>query len=122
MYLYTIRRRSGWSSPDGASVFKRLGALGAGLVAAGALAPVAAAADFTVTRTDDPAPNGCARGDCSLREAVIAASQAGGTNEIRVSPGATYTLQRPATRVARTAISTSSDRPRSGSPAPARRR
>ncbi len=34
----------------------------------------ALAATFTVTRLDDPAPDGCAPGDCSLREAVIAAN------------------------------------------------
>jgi predicted outer membrane repeat protein len=32
------------------------------------------AATFDVTRTDDPAPNGCAQNDCSLREAVIDAN------------------------------------------------
>ena len=31
------------------------------------------AATFVVTRLDDPAPNGCQPGDCSLREAAIAA-------------------------------------------------
>jgi CSLREA domain-containing protein len=33
-----------------------------------------AAASFNVTRTDDPAPDGCTSTDCSLREAVLAAS------------------------------------------------
>lgn len=37
-------------------------------------APVAAAQTFTVTRTDDPTPGACVVGDCSLREAVIAAN------------------------------------------------
>lgn len=32
------------------------------------------AATFTVTRLDDPPPNGCLSNDCSLREAVIAAN------------------------------------------------
>lgn len=31
------------------------------------------AATYTVTRGDDPAPNGCVAGDCSLREALQAA-------------------------------------------------
>jgi CSLREA domain-containing protein len=37
-------------------------------------AQTAFGATFTVTRTDDPAPNGCAVGDCSLREAIIDAN------------------------------------------------
>ncbi|MEW6264345.1 MAG: CSLREA domain-containing protein [Thermodesulfobacteriota bacterium] len=39
---------------------------------------------FTVTRTDDPVPDGCRTNDCSLREAVIAAN---------ASPGSTIVLQ-----------------------------
>jgi hypothetical protein len=31
-------------------------------------------ADYYVTRADDPTPNGCAIGDCSLHEAIIAAN------------------------------------------------
>ena len=61
----------------------------------GGVAQSASAATFEVTRTDDPVPNGCAAGDCSLREAVIAASGAGGKNVLRVKPGATYTLEIP---------------------------
>jgi hypothetical protein len=38
-----------------------------------AAAPHATAATFSVTRTDDPAPDGCMPMDCSLREAVLAA-------------------------------------------------
>jgi len=34
----------------------------------------AQAAFYSVTRFDDPAPNGCNAGDCSLREAIIAAN------------------------------------------------
>ena len=34
----------------------------------------ARAATLTVTRTDDPVPDGCKQGDCSLREAIIAAN------------------------------------------------
>ena len=32
------------------------------------------AATYPVTRSDDPAPDACAAGDCSLREAVLAAN------------------------------------------------
>ena len=42
-------------------------------VAALALAAPAAAVDFTVTSLADTPPNGCTPGDCTLREAVIAA-------------------------------------------------
>ena len=38
------------------------------------VAASAGAVDFVVTRYDDPGPNGCQVGDCSLREAVISAS------------------------------------------------
>lgn len=55
------------------------------LVAASLMAPaVARAAAFTVTRFDDPPPNGCLPADCSLREAIIAANAA---------PGSTVTLR-----------------------------
>jgi hypothetical protein len=37
-------------------------------------APIASAEVLTVTRTDDPVPNGCLPGDCSLREAVVASN------------------------------------------------
>jgi len=49
---------------------KAVAALAAALFAA----PPLAAADFVVTRYDDPSPNGCAAGDCSLREAVMASN------------------------------------------------
>jgi CSLREA domain-containing protein len=52
--------------------------IGAGVAAAVFLAlagaPHAAAATFTVTRTDDPAPDGCMPMDCSLREAILSAN------------------------------------------------
>ena len=38
------------------------------------IARIGIAQDIIVTRTDDPAPNGCTPTDCSLREAVIAAN------------------------------------------------
>jgi CSLREA domain-containing protein len=46
-----------------------------------------AATTFTVTRTDDPAPNGCRPGDCSLREAVIAANAGSGADTIVLPAG-----------------------------------
>ena len=59
------------------------------------------AAEFTVTRSDDPAPNGCGAEDCSLREAVIAANTNGQADTILLPPaanvdpaGASYNLTR----------------------------
>ncbi len=48
------------------------------------------AASFTVTKTADTADGTC-DADCSLREAVIAANAAGGTNDITL-PAGTYVL------------------------------
>lgn len=56
--------------------------------------PAAFAADFVVTRYDDPPPDGCQANDCSLREAVIAAG--GGANRVVLSAG-TYQLSIPDT-------------------------
>ncbi len=72
--------------------------LGVAAVAATlAVAPsVAQAQVFKVTRLDDPVPNGCAPGDCSLREAVIAADAAGGPDQI-VLKRRTYRLTIPGT-------------------------
>ena len=39
--------------------------------------PGAEATTFAITRVDDPLPNGCQVGDCSLREAVLAANANG---------------------------------------------
>jgi len=47
--------------------------------------PAALAADFTVTRTDDPSPGACLPDDCSLREAVIVANNQGGRDTIVLS-------------------------------------
>src|SRR5215213_3453787 len=60
----------------------------------------AVAADFTVTRTDDPSPDdpsshGCLPDDCSLREAVIAANNTGGHDTVRLS-NKVYSLLIPA--------------------------
>ena len=46
---------------------------------------------FTVTRFDDPTPDGCAPDDCSLREAIIAANEAEGPDSIEL-PAGTFTL------------------------------
>lgn len=59
-------------------------------------APAARAQTYTPTRVDDPAPNGCKRHDCSLREALIGANNLAGkdtillgrkTYELRIAPG-----------------------------------
>jgi hypothetical protein len=47
----------------------------------------AAAASFTVTRTDDPVPDGCLPSDCSLREAVLDANAAPGSDAISLPEG-----------------------------------
>ena len=54
----------------------------------------AGAATFVVTRQDDPAPNGCKPGDCSLREAAIAANSNDplGPRDVIQLAGLTYTL------------------------------
>jgi hypothetical protein len=55
-----------------------LGTLALGLV----IASSAFAKTFTVTRADDPTPSSCTKGDCSLREATIAADQHAGADTI----------------------------------------
>jgi hypothetical protein len=57
------------------------------------LAP-AQAATFIPSRFDDPPPDGCNPGDCSLREAVIAANGSAGRDTIQLQAGA-YTLTIP---------------------------
>ncbi|HEX2128985.1 MAG TPA: CSLREA domain-containing protein, partial [Solirubrobacterales bacterium] len=56
------------------------------------LAPAASPATFSVTRFDDPVPNGCNAGDCSLREAIIAANGNSGADSIPLGAG-TYELE-----------------------------
>lgn len=51
------------------------------------------AATYTVTRLDDPPPNGCLSNDCSLREAVIQANATVLADTIVLSSG-TYSLSR----------------------------
>ncbi len=62
----------------------------AALLAVAAL-PQAEAASFSVTRGDDPVPDGCAPSDCSLREAVQAANLTPGEHSIQLE-GGTYGL------------------------------
>jgi hypothetical protein len=52
----------------------RFAPLALALATAASLPAPAAAATFNVTRFDDPVPDGCIAGDCSLREAVLAAN------------------------------------------------
>ena len=51
----------------------------------------AQALDLLVTRLDDPVPNGCIQGDCSLREAVVTANLLSGPDRI-VLPAGLYIL------------------------------
>jgi hypothetical protein len=80
------RRRAQGARPTASRV-----AGGAGITLAAALgAPAAAQAeDFTVTDTGDPAPDGCAVGDCSLREAVEAAEANATADRILFQAGLT---------------------------------
>ena len=75
-----VRRRRG------GLLLALLAALG-GLVWLMTQADVALAANFTVTRFDDPTPNGCLAGDCSLREAIIAANTTAGADLIFLPAG-----------------------------------
>jgi len=55
----------------------------------------AAAADITVSSLDDPLPDGCGVGDCSLREAVLFANGAPGPDRILLPASASpYQLTR----------------------------
>ena len=67
----------------------RTSGLLAGCLAAVALlatASAASAATYRPTRTDDPAPNGCKKKNCSLREAVIAGNDPAAGGDDRASP------------------------------------
>jgi hypothetical protein len=56
------------------------------------------AATFNVSRTDDPAPDGCISGvDCSLREAVMDANANVGPDVIVLQAASTYILSIPGT-------------------------
>jgi CSLREA domain-containing protein len=54
----------------------------------------ARAAAYSVTRFDDPAPGACNAGDCSLREAIIAANASTGVADTINLPPGVYTLTR----------------------------
>ena len=56
--------------------------------------PPALADTYTPTRTGDPAPNGCHKHDCSLREAITKANNHPGTDKIVLRGGETYKLTR----------------------------
>ena len=77
------------------SAKKRNGLLAGCLLAVvlAAMASTASAKTYHPTRTDDPAPNGCKKRDCSLREAVIAANASGG-GTIVLRRGKLYVLTR----------------------------
>ncbi|MEO8275795.1 MAG: choice-of-anchor Q domain-containing protein [Thermoanaerobaculia bacterium] len=64
----------------------------AGIVSLGSPAPVQAI-DFVVTRYDDPFAEGCAVGNCSLREAIQDANAAPGLDRVLLSAGS-YELTR----------------------------
>ncbi len=61
------------------------------LVVAGA----ASAATFTVSTGTDPTPDGCAPGNCSLREAILQANGNSGDDEIAFAGAMTVTLNGP---------------------------
>jgi len=56
----------------------------------------ASATDLSVTRFDDPVPNGCVPNDCSLREAVMSANALSGADRITLAAGI-YHLTIPGT-------------------------
>ncbi|MEZ5100429.1 MAG: DUF11 domain-containing protein [Thermoleophilia bacterium] len=68
-------------------------ALIASAVAVAAAASPALGAVFTVTRFDDPAPDACAVGDCSLREALRDATANPGLDDVVLGEG-TYLVTR----------------------------
>lgn len=65
------------------------------LMAAIACLPGVAGADvLKPTRFDDPVPNGCKPGDCSLREAIVAANKTDRGDTVKLRKGK-YTLEIP---------------------------
>jgi uncharacterized repeat protein (TIGR01451 family)/CSLREA domain-containing protein len=56
--------------------------------------PAAGAATFTVTRTDDVTPDGCATNGCTLREAIVAANANAGADFVDLGNSLHYTLSR----------------------------
>ncbi len=61
------------------------------------VSPAALGATFTPTRFDDPPPNKCKPGDCSLREALRAAGNANGRDQVVLKKGV-YELEIPDTQ------------------------
>ena len=61
-------------------------------IASLALAGPAAAKKFEVTERTDPAPDGCTKQDCSLREAVIAANARPGPDRVVLPKKKAYNL------------------------------
>lgn len=61
------------------------------------LAGRAEARTFQVTTTADTAPNGCANGSCTLREAVIGANARVGADVVELRSNRTYVLELPGT-------------------------
>lgn len=72
---------------------RRLPSICRTLLIAAAFSQPLCALDFVVTRYNDPFPDGCAPGDCSLREATIAANDSPGADRVLLSAG-TYSLTR----------------------------
>jgi CSLREA domain-containing protein len=72
----------------------RRGGLAGVVLAMATMAASAQAATFTVTRADDPAPGGCAPSDCSLREAIKAANNRNGPDDVILASGRKHVLER----------------------------
>jgi hypothetical protein len=60
-----------------------------------ASAATASAATFRVSRADDPPPDACIPGDCSLREAVMAANARFGSDKVVLPLAGRYELTTP---------------------------
>lgn len=93
-----IPTRSATRSPEGRQVVEKIVhtltvitlvalAVGGGILSTPA--ETAWAATFDVSRLDDPSPDGCAPGDCSLREAILDANALAGADTINL-PAGTY--------------------------------
>ena len=67
----------------------------AGALALLAVPGVAPGATFTANKRGDHVPGACTTGDCTLREAVLAANASGGSDTIRVPSRGTYQLSIP---------------------------
>jgi hypothetical protein len=80
-------------STAGATVRSHMAFAVTGIAVLALWAPSASADIYFPTRTDDPLPNGCSSGDCSLREAVIAADANPGFDFVQLV-GDRYVLSR----------------------------